>query len=76
MALLNIIDQISIKMYNRKYSIDIFLDLSKAFDTIDHNILLKKLESYGVTGTALKWFSSKVSKVKLYIAPRETSTRR
>ena len=44
MALLNIMDQISIEMDNRKYFIGIFLDLCKTFDTIDHNILLKKLE--------------------------------
>ena len=48
MELLNIMDEISVEMENRKYSIGIFLDLSKAFDTIDHNILLKKLEIYGI----------------------------
>ena len=52
MALLNIVDEISVEMENMKYSIGIFLDLSKAFYTIDHNILLKKLEIYGIRGTA------------------------
>ena len=48
----------------RKYSSCIFIDYSKAFDTIDHSILLKKLEIYGLDKNSLKFFGS-------YLASRQ-----
>ena len=49
---------ISQQLDNGKYCIGLFMDLSKAFDTIDHHILLNKLQSYGIRGLPLKWFES------------------
>ena len=48
-------------MKQGKYTVGIFLDLSKAFDTLEHSILLKKLNKYGVRGTSFDWFSSYLS---------------
>ena len=53
MSLLDIQDKISKAMDNNEFSIGIFLDLAKAFDTVDHKILLDKLEHYGSSETLL-----------------------
>ena len=60
-AILCIIDRIQKAIENRSYSCGIFLDFSKAFDIIDHMILIKKLEYYGTRGVAKKWFISYLS---------------
>ena len=49
-AILDIVNQIHTNMNNRMYSCGIFIDWQKAFDTVDHLILLRKLEHYGVRG--------------------------
>ena len=65
-ALVELFDRISNSLSNREYVIGVFMDLSKAFDTLDHSILLHKLQFYGVRGTALKWFHSYLSDRKQY----------
>ena len=58
MAFLETVDQICEAMDNKKTTVGVFIDLSKAFDTVDHKILLQKLENYGLRGAVLKWFTS------------------
>ena len=48
-------------MDNRKYSFGIFLDLKKAFDNVNHEILLTKLENYGIREVINPWFRSYLS---------------
>ena len=58
MAIIDLVDKISSNIDNKKHSIGIFLDLSKAFDTIDHQILLRKFQCYGIRGIVCDWFKS------------------
>ena len=62
MSLLDIIqDRISKSIDNNEFSIGTFLDLAKAFDSVDHNVLLTKLQHYGVRGESFNWFKSYLS---------------
>ena len=65
-ALLDFIDKVSNAIDDSKHTIGIFLDLSKAFDTIDHQILLNKLSFYGIRGIPLEWFRSYLSNRSQY----------
>ena len=57
-AAVEFVDRIAQKMDDGEIPFSIFIDLSKAFDTLDHQILLRKLQHYGIQGTPLNWFRS------------------
>ena len=57
-ALIQLYDKLSDAIDQGKVTLGLFIDLSKAFDTVNHDILLAKLEFYGVRGAALQWFKS------------------
>ena len=67
MPILDLVDKNSQKIDSKYYSLGIFIDLSKAFDTIIHKILIDKLEYYGIRGIALQWFISYLSKRSQYV---------
>ena len=56
--MVHFLNKISTALNEKKYAIAIFCDLQKAFDTCNHQILLKKLEKIGVKGLELEWFKS------------------
>ena len=61
-ALLKVHNDLLMNMNNQKVTLLVLLDLSAAFDTVDHKILLSRLQSsFGIRGTALAWLSSYLS---------------
>ena len=60
----SLVDQITNELDNKQFSLGIFIDFSKAFYTLDHEILISKLNHYGIRGTANKWFYIDLEKRK------------
>ena len=56
--MLDLFDKIFVAKESLKKPAVVFLDIRKAFDTVNHDILLKKLKHYGVDGFVIKWFES------------------
>ena len=66
-AILEFIDRLYKILDSGETPLAIFLYLSKAFDTLDHNILLHKLKYYGISGTPLNWFRSYLTNRSQYV---------
>ena len=67
-ALTDMTETIRRSIDDNKFVAGIFIDLQKAFDTVDHNILLSKLEHYWIRGTANNWFRSYLSNRKQFVS--------
>ena len=66
-AILKTLENLKSAIDDQKITCGIFLDFSKAFDTINHNILLTKLHKYGIRGLRHAWFSSYITNRKQYV---------
>jgi hypothetical protein len=67
LALQSLSNKITEAVDKKKYTIGIFIDLSKAFDTVNHDILLRKLYHYGIRGLALDWIKNYLSGRKQFV---------
>ena len=66
-ALISITESIRQSIDNNKFGCGIFIDLKKAFDTVNHAILLTKLKHYGIRGVVPDWFKSYLSQREQFV---------
>ena len=67
-------NQITDAFNQLKYTLGIFIDLSKAVDTFNDNIVLEKLKAYGIQSENVKWFRSYLSNRKQFISYGDSKT--
>ena len=74
LAVIQLGDQIKKNFEKDQHTLSVFIDLSKAFDTLDHKTLISKLEIYGIKEINLLWFKSYPENCKLFIQYDTLST--
>ena len=75
-AIITLVERVTKALDTGKYVVGVFIDLQKAFDTIDHGILLRKLELYGIKRNLLNWFKSYLSYRSQYVEYNNTISER
>ena len=73
-ALAYLIDKIMTSIEKKEYVIGLFVDLSKAFDTVNHSILLAKIFKYGIRGMAYTWINNYLTDRKQYVTFNNTES--
>ena len=73
-ALIDLIEDVRKSIDQNLYAVGVFIDLQKAFDTVDHKILLQKLDHYGVRGKANDWFKSYLSNRQQFVTINGTDS--
>ena len=66
-AIITLVEKVSKALDTGKIVVGVFLDLKKAFDTVDHTILLRKLQSYGIRGNVHAWLYSYLNNRRQYV---------
>ena len=74
MATLDLLNYVTTGLDNNESTMGVFVDLSKAFDTVDHSILSRKLTHYGIRGIAHDWFVSYLSNRKQLVCINNCSS--
>ena len=73
-CLIDLYEEITSALDQENYAVTLFLDLSKAFDTVNHSILLSKLDFYGIRNLEKHWFRSYLSNRKQRVFVNGTSS--
>jgi retron-type reverse transcriptase len=66
-AILELTDKLKSAIDNKQLTCGLFLDFSKTFDNVNHKILLEKLQTYGIRGVPLQWFTSYLTNRQQYV---------
>ena len=74
MAIVQLFNKINNAVEKNETTIGVYLDLSKAFDTIDHDILLHELDYYGFRGIVLDWFRDYLSNRTQYVSYNDNTS--